>query len=391
MQKKLWSKEFIAIIASSLFNSLAFYALLPTLPIYLLENLKMSHGSVGLVIAAFSISVILIRPIAGYVVDNYHRSAVFIISLSLITALYGIYPLISTVSGMLLIRFIHGAMFGITSSASATIVADIVPPAQIGQGIGIFALSFPIGMTIGPMFGLELLKEHGPNAMFLAILGISFLSVLGAFFAKTPSKSMTRKKFSLPSLFLEKAFPISLCMLLIMAVYGSIIIFVAIYAAQKDFPNVAMFFVFLSAAIFLSRLFAGRLFDKGHVLHLILAGLALTAVGMLWLGYACNPTHFLVAGVINGFGFGILMPTSQAAINNLVKSTERGAANSTYLFSYDLGIGAISLIIGFLLDKVSLAEIYRYCVFLIILSAAIFVLKAIPHYHHNRQDGGIIS
>jgi MFS family permease len=391
MQKKLWSKEFIAIIASNLFNSLAFFALLPTLPIYLLENLKMSHGSLGLVIAAFSISVILIRPIAGYIVDNYHRSAVFIISLSLITVLYGIYPLISTVASMFLIRFIHGAMFGITGSASVTIVADIVPPSRIGQGIGIFALSFPIGMTIGPMFGLELLKKHGPNAMFLATLGISFLSVLGAFFARTSSKPLTRKQFSLPSLFHEKAFPISLCMLFIMAVYGAIIIFVGIYAVQNNFPNVSTFFVFLSAAIFLSRLFAGRLFDKGHVLHLTLTGLVLTAVGILWLGYAPSPTQFLVAGVINGFGFGILMPTGQAAINNLVKSSERGAANSTYLFSYDLGVGAISLIIGFLLDKVSLAAIYRYSVFLIILSACIFVFKAIPHYNHNKQDGGVIS
>ncbi len=391
MQKKLWSKEFIAIIASSLFNSLAFYALMPTLPIYLLGNLKMSHSSVGMVIAAFSISVILIRPLAGYIVDNYQRSPVFIISLSLITALYGIYPAISTVAGMLLIRFIHGAMFGITSSASATIVADIIPPARIGQGIGIFALSFPIGMTIGPMFGLELLKGQGPNTMFIAITIISFLSVLGAFYARTSSPSMTRKKFSLPSLFHEKAFPISLCMFFVMAVYGAIIIFVAIYAAQKEFPNVATFFVFLSFAIFLSRLFAGRLFDKGHVFHLILAGLILAAAGVIWLGYARNPTQFLIAGVINGFGFGILMPTGQAAINNLVKPSERGAANSTYLFSYDLGIGTISLIIGFLLDKVSLAEIYRYSAVLIILAAGIFIFKAIPHYHHNIRDREIIS
>lgn len=75
----------------------------------------------------------------------------------------------------------------------------------------------------------------------------------------------------------------------------------------------------------------------------------------------------------------------------LVKPSERGAANSTYLFSYDLGIGTISLIIGFLLDKVSLAEIYRYSAVLIILAAGIFIFKAIPHYHHNIRDREIIS
>ena len=137
----------------------------------------------------------------------------------------------------------------------------------------------------------------------------------------------------------------------------------------------------------MSRLFAGKLFDKGHVSRLIMVGLPLTAVGILWLGYAMNPMQFLAAGTISGFGFGILMPTCQAAVNNLVKPNERGAANSTYLISYDLGVSVGSLIIGFLSDKVSLGEIYRYAVFLIILSACIFMFKAIPHYRRNRQSG----
>jgi len=102
---------------------------------------------------------------------------------------------------------------------------------------------------------------------------------------------------------------------------------------------------------------------------------------MLWLGYVRNSIQFLVTGMIIGFGFGILIPTCQAAINQLIKSNERGAANSTYLISYDLGIGVGSRIIGFLSDKVSLGEIYRYTIFLIILAAGIFVIKAIPHYH----------
>lgn len=384
MQKKLWSKEFVAITASNLFNAWAQFALLPTLPLYLLETLRFSYSNVGLIIAAFSASVILVRPIAGYLADNYNRFVILAISLSVITACYGIYPLACTVLSMFLIRFIHGAMFGISTSSSVTIAADIVPSSQMGQGIGVYALTIPMGMTIGPVFGLALLKGHGPNGMFFAMLGISFLSVLGVFCARAPSKPIMRKKFSLPNLFHKKAFPISLSMFFIMIAYGAIIIFVSIYAVQKGFPNVGTFFVCFAVTIFLSRLFAGRLFDKGHIFQLILAGLALTAVGILWLGYAMNPTQFLLAGMINGFGFGILMPTCQAAINSMVRSSERGAANSTYLFSYDLGIGVGSLVIGFLLDKVSLETIYRYSIFLIIISAGIFVFMSIPHYYRNR-------
>jgi len=389
MEKKLWSKEFMAIVASNLLMAWAFYALMPTLPIYLLETLKISHRNVGLAIAVFSISAVLVRPISGYLVDNYYRSGVLIAALFLITAAYGIYPLISTVSAIFLLRFVHGALWGICTSSSAPIVADIVPPSQIGQGIGIYALTIPVGMTIGPWFGLEVLKGQGPNRMFLAILGVSFLSLLFAFCARTPFKPSNRKKFSLAGLFHKKALPISFCMFFVMIAYGAIIVFVGIYAAQKGFSHVGAFFLCLSSSIFLSRLFAGILFDKGYVSQLILVGLAITAVGMLLLGYARNPVQFLAAGMISGFGFGIVMPTSQAAINCLVKSTERGAANSTYLISYDLGVGAGSLIIGFLSDTVSLGEIYRYTVVLIVLAAGIFMLHALPHYHRNRQEGGV--
>jgi MFS family permease len=209
--------------------------------------------------------------------------------------------------------------------------------------------------------------------------------VLGALCARTPSKETARKRFSIPNLFHKKAFPISLCMFFIMIAYGAIIVFVSIYATQKDFSNVGTFFVLFAITIIVSRLFAGRLFDKGHIFKLILIGLVITAVGILWRGSAMDPVQFIIAGMINGFGFGILMPTCHAAVNSMVKSGERGAANSTYLFSYDLGIGAGSLVIGFLLDKVSLEVIYRYSTFLILIAAGIFVFMAIPHYSRNRS------
>jgi MFS family permease len=383
MQEKLWSKRFAAIVSSNLLMAWAFYALMPTLPICLTRDLRISQADTGLVLATFSIAAILIRPLAGYLVDNYHRFLVFILSLTLMTAVYGIYPLVNGVVAMILLRFMHGGMWGICSSATAPIVADTAPVTRLGEGMGIYALSVPVAMTIGPMFGLEILKELGSDVMFFSIFGISFLSLLIAFFAKTPSKTIIRKKFALTNLFHRKALPLSLCMFFLMIAYGSIVIFVGVYAEQKGFSNVATFFLCFAATLFLSRVFLGKLFDRGYVFQLILVGLVLTAIGMPCLGYARNQTQFLVAGIINGFGFGVLLPTHQAAINNLVDSSERGAANSTYLVSYDLALGAASLLIGFLSDKIVLGDIYAYSLFLIILSAGIFVFNAYPHYHRN--------
>jgi MFS family permease len=149
---------------------------------------------------------------------------------------------------------------------------------------------------------------------------------------------------------------------------------------------VGAFFLCFAAAIFLSRMFCGRLFDEGRILFLIGGGHLLAAAGMLWLGYAWSPAQFLAAGAVGGLGFGMLLPAAQAAINAIVDANERGAANSTYLISYDLGIGISSLAIGSLLTRVSLAVIYRCSALLIVLSAAMFILMAIPHYNRSRRS-----
>jgi MFS-type transporter involved in bile tolerance (Atg22 family) len=47
-----------------------------------------------------------------------------------------------------------------------------------------------------------------------------------------------------------------------------------------------------------------------------------------------------------------------------------------------MGVG--SLLVGFLADRVTLGEIYGYTSLLIVLSAGIFLLVAIPHYHRNK-------
>jgi MFS family permease len=386
-QKKLWSKEFVAIVSSNLFMAWAFFALLPTLPLYLIKTLKISASNVGTVMGAFAIAAIVIRPVSGYLIDHYHRWTILIISLVFMTVGYGVYPVIGTVAGMFLTRFMHGLTWGICTSSSSTMAVDIVPPSRLGAGIGIYALSMPVGMTIGPLFGLGLMRAGGPYLMFLAALGISLLSVVTALFAKTPIEPVPGKKFSFSNLFHTKALPISFCMFLVMTAYGSISIFVTIYAVQRGFSNVAQFFLCFAVSMVLSRFFSGKLYDQGNILLLFLAGHLLSAVGLLWLGYAKSPVHFLFAGTTCALGFGTLMPTSQAAVNSLVKPHERGSVNSTYLTSYDLGVGVASLTVGFLAEKMPIGEIYRYAVLPIILSAAIFVLKAIPHYHDHKPGG----
>jgi MFS family permease len=381
---KLWTREFFTISLSSLLLTSAFYALLPTLPIYLTKNLGFTPGIAGVVVASISVATIAIRPFAGYLMDNFHRFAVLLVSLFALTLAFGSYLLAATVAIMLVIRFAHGLAFGIFTSSAATIATDIIPVSRRGEGIGIFGLTSSLGMMVGPLIGLKALTLQGPRAMFLWILAISFFSLVCASCGPVHYEKPVRKKFSPGTLIHVKAIPVSLAMFFVMVVYGFIIVFVGIYALERGFANVAFFFICFSLCIVVSRLFLGRLFDKGHILFLVACGLGLVLVGTAWLGLARNQTEFVIAGMLAGLGFGTLMPTGQTQVNNLVKQAERGAANSTYFFSYDLGIGAGALLAGFLSGKMSLGHLYTYSSSLVLVAAAIFFIKAIPHYHANK-------
>lgn len=385
-QVRLWRREFVAIILSNLLLTSAFYALLPTLPIYLTESLRFSQGLTGTIAAAISISIVITRPFTGYVMDNYHRFAVLVISLSVLALIGGIYLIATTVVGLLGLRLAHGAVFGTATSSIATITADIIPRERRGEGIGILGLTSPLGMAVGPLIGLYVLKSHGAHLTFVAIAVISVLALLSAVGTRIHYGKPDRKPFSLHGLVHRKALPVSLAMFFVMAIYGPVLVFIGIYAAQRGFSNITMFFLCFSLSIILSRVLLGKLFDKGYVVFLIGVGLALLTTGMIWLGLARSETEFIIAGMCAGFGFGTLMPTGQAKVNDLVESGERGAANSTYFFSYDVGIGIGVFLVGILADTMRIADLYLYSPLAVLISAGIFFFIAIPHYKRHRVE-----
>jgi MFS family permease len=112
LRNRLWSKQFTAVISATLLLAWAFYALMPTLPVYLMKYLKMGQGNIGMIMAAFSVTAIIARPLAGFILDNHPRFRVLIISLIVSAAAYGFYPLVTGVAAMLILRLVHGAIWG---------------------------------------------------------------------------------------------------------------------------------------------------------------------------------------------------------------------------------------------------------------------------------------
>lgn len=142
-----------------------------------------------------------------------------------------------------------------------------------------------------------------------------------------------------------------------------------------------------------SRLFSGRLVDKGKITQVIHAGLylvclcyfSLTACGWLieWNKTLVTILFFLIS-LLLGIGFGVMFPAYNTVFVNLAPNNQRGTATSTYLTSWDVGLGIGMLTGGYIAEIASFRMAYLFGAMLTVVSLFYFQFKAAPHFHKNR-------
>jgi MFS family permease len=362
--------------------SIAFYFLIPTLPIYLESVLGVMPGYVGLVLATYTIAALLIRPVTGMAVDRKGRKMIYLISFLLFSLIFSVYVTANTLAIMLAIRVVHGLTWGVSTTAGSTVVVDIIPPARRGEGLGIFGLSMTIAMAIGPMLGLWLSASGDYSHLFIGGALLSLAGFILVLLVKYPiytppvrSEGLWWKRLIEPS-----ALPVSFNYLLVMISYGGLLSFISIYAHETGIKNPGFFFLVYAIGIALSRMFAGRIFDRHGPLWIAVVGLIFLSVGFPILAFIKGYEGFISSAFILGFGSGIIMPTFQAMVNNLAGPRHRGAANSTLFTALDLGIGLGMIGMGLSSQLIGLTYSFIACSILNLTALICFVLYTQRHY-----------
>ena len=79
-----------------------------------------------------------------------------------------------------------------------------------------------------------------------------------------------------------------------------------------------------------------------------------------------------------GVGFGTMFPAFNTLFVNLAPNNQRGTATSTYLTSWDVGIGIGLMAGGYI------AQLTSFGACLTVVSIFYFKLRVAPHYHKNK-------
>ncbi len=385
---KLWTQNFTLIGSSNLLMAIAFYFLLPTLPLYLKGTLGATSGQVGLVLSCYTISALLIRPFIGYAIDNSGRKFIYLLSFIVFSSLFIGYIFAITIGLMIIVRLIHGLTWGSLSTTGSTIAVDFIPASRRGEGISLFGLSMTIAMAIGPLIALTILGKTNYYWVFISATTISMLGLVLAFFIRFPAyQSITEKNsFSMKKLIEMTSIPISINVLLITATYGGILSFAAIYGKEIGVMNSGLFFLLLAGGIGVSRFFSGSIFDRVGPYRIVIIGAILLTLGFPLLFLFPNTYGFHSSAIIVGLGFGIIMPTFQAMVNNIVPPDRRGAANSTFFTSFDLGIGLGMILTGFISENIGLGKTFFICSAIIVMALVLFLTHSYKQYQLSLNE-----
>ena len=396
MKDKLVTSSYCFILAANFLLYFGFWLLIPVLPFYLSEVFSAGNSTIGIILSCYTVAALCIRPFSGYFLDSFARKPLYLMAYFIFMTMFAGYIIAGSLTLFIMFRIIQGVSFGMVTVGGNTVVIDIMPSSRRGEGLGYYGLSNNIAMAVGPMSGLFL---HDAGMSFTTIFCCSLGSCMAGFvcasLVKTPYKPPVRREpISLDRFILLKGIPAGISLLLLSIPYGMTTNYVAMYAKQIGInATTGFFFTFMAIGMAISRIFSGKIVDRGKITQVISAGLYLEVFSFFllsacvylisWNNMVCTIVFFSVA-LLLGVGFGIMFPAYNTLFVNLAPNSQRGTATSTYLTSWDVGIGIGMLTGGYIAEVSTFDKAYLFGACLTIVSMLYFNGKVAPNYHKNK-------
>ena len=343
LKERLWNRNYTRVWIANFLLYFSFMLLTPLFPLYLSETFGADKQMIGIVLAGYTLTALLVRPFSGYLVDCYPRRTVLLVSFLLFCLLFIGYPLSGSLLVFAIFRTLHGAPFGAATVSNSTVAIDVLASSRRAEGIGYYGLSNNVATAISPSIALLIYGMTGSyQVLFILAILISGLAFYCNYTVKLTSRPpANRPPLSLDRFILLKAWRQGVCIGCFGFAYGIISTYIAIYGKEElnITGGTGLFFMLLSIGLILSRLLGGRTLRQGKITQNATVGVLISLIGYLLFATLRNYWGYYGAAFIIGLGNGHLFPAFQTMFLNLATNDQRGTANSTLYVSWDSGAG----------------------------------------------------
>ncbi len=339
MSKKetIWSAPYVALMATNFFQSMAAFMTNTTLPLYL-DALGAATSIVGIVVGAFAITALLIRPFAGPAFDSFSRRRLLLVAQTLIAISLVGYGLVRSVPGLFCVRLLHGLGIGCFGPLAMSLVSEFLPVSRLSSGISIYALAQSFAQVIGPAVGLWLAEAIGfSNAYFVSAASV-IVAMVGVFFVKEQPRERPPYRFALNRMFAREAVPKAAVLALFCIAFSGVTSYLVLYGNLLGIEGMGMYFVVYALCLVATRPLFGKMADRFGAPRILLIGALFFAASYVMLWQVRDFTGLIAVAVVASAGFGACAPLIQSMALASVPPERRGAASNTAFTGMDVGM-----------------------------------------------------
>lgn len=368
-----FGRDFALILATQFAFGFAFSSFF-LLPKFVVTELHGSPSQVGYVGAVAVVTAVLSSPLCGKLLERGARRPLIALGclLSGVAAL-GFLGVAEVGPYLYALRALQGVGYTLYFVAAGTLVADICPPARLGQALGWFGSAGLIMNAVATMTAERIAHDYGWSAVFTAAAVSGALGVVMCVWLREPT---TKTALSAATALLA---PPPTSRLPVMwgaaaggAAFGVLFTFTQPLALSLGDTNISPLFVGYTAAALVVRLLFGSLADRiGRarvgaaalgLYALVVAGTAGLSAG--WLG---------VVGVGFGLAHGAFYPSLNALALEGARHHERGTVGAYFNAAFNGGV----LLVTYCFGQVAQAYGYRvvFLVVAVLVSSGGFALR----------------
>lgn len=355
----IWSKTFILLCTAQFLAYSQHFMLAPVLPLYVTQ-LGGSPFVVGVVLACFAVSSVVVRPLVGHWADRWSEAGVMI-SGALFQAASVFFCFIPVIPATALANGLRGVGWGGLNTGGYSLLARIAPESKRGAASGLYSGVQSSAQIFFPPIALWLLYASfgGYGLVFIVT---ALFSIAGAAAGWIMARSVPHRershtveqdanwwreifRFIEPQILLP-----SILLLWLNLSLPAITNFIILYAQQLQLTNFGAYFIVIGATSMLGRPLLGRLSDTIGRARSILAGFALQGTALLLITLMSNLPGVIFCGALYMLGNAIGTSTTLALAVERADPKRRGKQMATFSVAYPLSYGVGSLITGSAID-----------------------------------------
>ncbi|NJD28955.1 MAG: MFS transporter [Chloroflexi bacterium] len=360
-EARLFTPAFAALSAAALAFFVAGGIFLPATPRYTVGPLGGDEVAVGIVIGAFAVSSLLMRPFAGRFADRGGRKIALVVGAVITVVAAAGHLAAVSIPLLIVMRLLFGvgeALFFVAALAAAT---DLAPEHRRGEAISLISISVYLGTAIGPLIGEAALAASGFAAVWLVAAAIAALSVgLSLLAPETlPPESRTGAgggpDIPAPRQSLIHRRGIEPGLLVLCGVWGMgpFFAFIPLLADDLGLGSSGPYLAAFAIVVVGLRIVGARLPDQIGAAKLSGTALIVSAAGLLVSGIAVGGlvpvgAGLLVGTVVFAAGVAFTFPAIMAMAVVGVPPRERGAVVGTAGLFVDAAFGISPAILGLL-------------------------------------------